>query len=51
MDKYVRVDWPESREWMRMEDFPDWVEKGYVLFADNRADLLIDEELYHNIKG
>lgn len=49
MDKYVRVDWPESQEWMGMDEFPDWLDDGDVVFADNAATLLIDEELYNRL--
>ena len=51
MGLYVRVDWPESQEWMGMERFPDWIEDGDIMFADRDATLLIDEELYDEVNG
>ena len=51
MDKYVRVDWPESQEWMDEELFEDWVEDGDIVFGQDSGQLLIWEELYNEVKG
>lgn len=45
MGKYVRVDWPESQEWMD-EQYEDEVEYG----ADDMV-VFVPEELYNEVKG
>lgn len=51
MEKYIRVDWPESQGWMGMDEFPNWLEKGDVVFANRNSDLLIDDELYNRVNS
>ena len=51
MEKYIRVDWPESQKWMGMDDFPDWLDDGLVIFADRDATVLVDEELYNQVNN
>lgn len=45
MDKYVRVDWPESQEWMG-EEYCDDVEYGELTGM-----VFVPEELYNRVKG
>lgn len=44
MEKYVRVDWPESQEWMD-EEYHDDVEYGL------NGVVFVPEELYDQVKG
>ena len=43
MDKYVRVDWPESQEWL------DDKYEDVVWYFENTA--FVPEELYNRVKG
>lgn len=45
MDKYVRVDWPESQEWMD-EAYEDEIEYG----ADDCV-VFVPEELYNRVNN
>ena len=45
MDKYVRVDWPWSQEWM-FEEYEDEVEYG-----SESGVVFVPEELYNQVKG
>ena len=45
MEKYVRVDWPESQEWMS-EEYADEVEYG----ADECV-VFVPVELYDQVNG
>lgn len=45
MGLYVRVDWPESQEWMS-EEYADEVEYGM-----DDCVVFVPEELYNKVKG
>lgn len=45
MEKYVRVSWPESQEWMADEYNDD------VIFAWIDKSVFVPEELYNRVKG
>ena len=44
MDKYVRVDWPESQEWMDNDSC--WQSEGCW-----GPSVFVPEELYNEVKG
>lgn len=44
MEKYIRVDWPESQEWM--DDPECWEIEGYC-----GPTVFVPEELYNRVKG
>ena len=45
MDKYVRVDWPESQEWMWSDDVIVSTSEDNAIYA------FVQEELYNQVKG
>lgn len=45
MEKYVRVDWPESQEWMADKY------EGDVIYAWIDKSVFVPEELYNRVKG
>ena len=47
MEKYVRVDWPESQEWMDQKYYGEGVE-----FSQScGVTVFVPEELYNRVKG
>jgi hypothetical protein len=46
MEKYIRVDWPESQEWNELANYSD--EYG-IYMCDMIA--FVPEELYNQVKG
>lgn len=45
MDKYVRVDWPESQEWMD----PEFDDKGVFRMYNDYLTVFVPEELYKKV--
>lgn len=45
MEKYIRVDWPESQKWMEFE----YAGQGVVLAQDMTA--FVPEELYNKLNN
>lgn len=47
MERYIRVDWPESQEWMDQKYYDEGVE-----FSQScGVTVFVPEELYNRVKG
>lgn len=47
MEKYIRVDWPESQEW----GDPKWDDKGVFRMYNDYLTVFVPEELYNRVNG
>lgn len=44
MERYIRVDWPESQEW-------EEIEGTIVAWDEDNTYVFVPEELYNRVKG